>query len=386
MSRADQSFVGEWWWTVDRLLLGLMTALMVFGIVLSFAASPPVAERLGLPLFHFVNRHIAFVPPALALMIAISFLDPRDVRRLSLITYAVSFSLMVAALFVGPEIKGAHRWLSIGGFAIQPSEFVKPSFVVLSAWLFGEAMKRSDVPGRLLAMLLLAATVGVLVLQPDFGQTILVTAVWSGLFFLAGLPWIFMVGLGGAGVVGVFGAYLMLAHVRARIDRFLNPDSGDTYQVDRSIEAFTNGGWFGTGPGEGVVKRGLPDSHTDFIFAVTGEEFGALACMGLACIFALVVARGLQHALRDHDPFTRLAVSGLSMLFGLQSCINMMVNLHLMPAKGMTLPFLSFGGSSMLSLALAMGMLLALTRRRPRGDLHASDMAMHARMLRDVPA
>lgn len=386
MSRADQSFVGEWWWTVDRVLLGAMVALMVAGIVLSFAASPPVAERLGLPLFHFVNRHIAFVPPSLALMIGVSFLEPRDIRRLALVVYAIGLPMMVAVLFIGPEIKGAHRWLSIAGIAIQPSEFVKPAFVVLSAWLFGEAMKRSDVPGRLLAILLLAVTVGVLVLQPDFGQTILVTAVWGCLFFLAGLPWIFVLGLGGAGAVGIATAYMLLSHVRARIDQFLNPDSGDTYQIDRSIEAFTNGGWFGTGPGEGTVKRGLPDSHTDFVFAVTGEEFGAIACMLLASIFALVVLRGLNHALKDRDPFTRLAVAGLSMLFGLQSCINMMVNLHLMPAKGMTLPFISSGGSSMLSLALAMGMLLALTRRRPRSGLHASDMAVHARLLRSQPA
>jgi cell division protein FtsW len=386
MSRADQTFLGEWWWTIDRLLLGAVVTLMIAGIVVSFAASPPVAERLGLPLFHFVNRHIAFLPPSLGLMIAVSFLDPRDIRRLSLLAFAVAWSLMVAALYIGPEIKGAHRWLSIAGIAVQPSEFVKPAFVVLSAWLFGEAMKRSDVPGRLLAMVLLGMTVGVLLLQPDLGQTVLLTAVWGALFFLSGLPWIFVIVLGGLGVVGIGGAYVVLPHVKQRIDRFLDPESGDTYQIDRSIEAFTNGGWFGTGPGEGTVKRGLPDSHTDFVFAVTGEEFGAIACMGLALLFGFIVLRGLNHALRDHDPFTRLAVSGLSMLFGLQSCINMMVNLHLMPAKGMTLPFISSGGSSMISLALGMGMLLALTRRRPRADLHASDMAAEARRMRLMPA
>ncbi len=386
ISRAERSFVGEWWWTVDRLLVAAFVSLMIAGIVLSFAASPPVADRLGLPLFHFVNRHLIFLVPAILVMIATSFLAPRDIRRLAIVLFGVGVVMMAATLFIGAEIKGARRWLSIAGVAVQPSEFVKPAFVVLAAFLFSESMKRRDVPGKLLAFALLGVTVGLLVLQPDLGQTILVAAVWGGLFFLAGLSWVWVIGLGGAAVFGIFGAYYTLNHVRLRIDRFLDPESGDTYQIDRSLEAFANGGWLGTGPGEGTVKRVIPDGHTDFVFAVTGEEFGTVACLLLASVFAFVVVRGLLHALREEDPFVRLAVAGLSMLFGLQSSINMMVNLHMMPAKGMTLPFISSGGSSMISLGLGMGMLLALTRRRPRTDMHAARMAADAARLDGAPA
>jgi cell division protein FtsW len=385
-SRAQRSFLGEWWWTIDRLLVGAFVTLMIAGIVLSFAASPPVAERLGLPLFHFVNRHLFFLAPAVAVMVITSFLGPRDVRRLAIVLFAIGIAMMAATLFVGAEIKGARRWLSLAGIAVQPSEFVKPAFVVLAAFLFAESTTRRDVPGKLLAFGLLGLTVGLLVLQPDLGQTILITAVWGGLFFLAGLSWLWVIGLGGVGLFGVVGAYYTLNHVRQRIDRFLDPESGDTYQIDRSLEAFNHGGWFGTGPGEGTVKRVIPDGHTDFVFAVTGEEFGIIACMLVACVFAFVVMRGLNHALREHDPFTRLAVAGLTMLFGLQSSINMMVNLHMMPAKGMTLPFISSGGSSMISLGLGMGMLLALTRRRPRADMHAAGMAADAARFASAPA
>jgi cell division protein FtsW len=386
ISRAERSFVGEWWWTVDRLLVAAFVSLMIAGIVLSFAASPPVADRLGLPLFHFVNRHLFFLVPAILVMIVTSFLAPKDIRRLAVVLFAVGVVMMAATLFVGAEIKGARRWLSIAGVAVQPSEFVKPAFVVLAAFLFSESMKRRDVPGKLFAFALLGVTVGLLVLQPDLGQTILVAAVWGGLFFLAGLSWVWVISLGGAAVFGIVGAYLMLNHVRLRIDRFLDPESGDTYQIDRSLEAFANGGWLGTGPGEGTVKRVIPDGHTDFVFAVTGEEFGTVACLLLAAVFAFVVVRGLLYALREEDPFVRLAVAGLSMLFGLQSSINMMVNLHMMPAKGMTLPFISSGGSSMISLGLGMGMLLALTRRRPRTDMHAARMAADAARLDGAPA
>ena len=369
MSRAERSLVGDWWWTIDRLLLAALLALMTAGLVFLMGGGPPVAERLGLSTFHFLNRQVAYLLPTLAILLIVSFLPLRHVRRLALLTYVVGMALVVAALKFGPEIKGAHRWISIGGIGIQPSEFVKPAFVVLAAWAFSEGAKRRDMPGALLALLLLPVTIAPLILQPDFGQTMLITIVWCGLFFVAGLHWFWVFGLGGVGALGIAAGYQFLPHVRDRIARFLDKSSGDTFQVDTAMEAFAKGGWLGRGPGEGVVKRILPDAHTDFIFSVTAEEFGIAVCIGIVALFAAIVLRGLVLARRNEDPFSRLAAAGLLMMFGLQACINMMVNVHLMPAKGMTLPFVSYGGSSLLSLALAMGFLIALTRRRPRAEL-----------------
>jgi cell division protein FtsW len=369
VSRAERSAFGDWWWTVDRLLLAGLAILMLAGLVFLMAGGPPVAERLGLSTFHFVNRQVMFLVPALAIMIPISFLSLRHIRRLALLVYAVAMVLILLAFQYGPEIKGAHRWIMIGPLGLQPSEFVKPAFVVLSAWAFSEGARRKDVPGTLLALLLLPATIIPLILQPDFGQTMLVTIVWCGLFFIAGLHWFWVMGLGGAGLVGIVAAYEFLPHVRARIERFLDKDSGDTFQVDTAMESFSRGGWLGRGPGEGTVKRILPDAHTDFIFAVTAEEFGIVVCIVLLLVFAFIVLRGLSLARRSEDTFCRLAATGLIFMFGLQACINMMVNVHLMPAKGMTLPFISYGGSSLLSLALGMGFLIALTRRRPRAEM-----------------
>ncbi len=368
-SRAERTFIGEWWWTVDRFLLSSLLGLMVIGIVLLMAGGPPVAERLGLSTFHFVNRQVVFLVPALVVLGVTSFLSPRHVRRVALIVYAVGMALVVATLFIGPEIKGAHRWLQIGGTTIQPSEFMKPAFVVIAAWLFSEGARRRDVPGTLLAILILPATILPLVLQPDFGQTMLVTLVWAGLFFVAGLHWFWVVGLGGLGALGIGAAYQLVPHVRVRIERFLDKSSGDTFQIDTALESFAQGGWFGKGPGEGTVKRILPDAHTDFIYAVTAEEFGILVCLGILFLFMLIVLRGLMLARRNEEPFCRLAAAGLVMLFGIQAAINLAVNVHLMPAKGMTLPFISYGGSSLLSLALGMGFLIAVTRRRPRAEI-----------------
>jgi cell division protein FtsW len=378
VSRAERSAFGDWWWTVDRLLLAGLAILMLAGLVFLMAGGPPVAERLGLSTFHFVNRQVMFLVPALAIMIPVSFLSLRHIRRLALLVYAVAMVLILLAFQYGPEIKGAHRWIMIGPLGLQPSEFVKPAFVVLSAWAFSEGARRKDVPGTLLAFLLLPATIIPLILQPDFGQTMLVTIVWCGLFFIAGLHWFWVMGLGGAGLVGIVAAYEFLPHVRARIERFLDKDSGDTFQVDTAMESFSRGGWLGRGPGEGTVKRILPDAHTDFIFAVTAEEFGIVVCIVLLLVFAFIVLRGLSLARRSEDTFCRLAATGLIFMFGLQACINMMVNVHLMPAKGMTLPFISYGGSSLLSLALGMGFLIALTRRRPRAEMmdhYAQDRA-----------
>ncbi|QCI65819.1 putative lipid II flippase FtsW [Phreatobacter stygius] len=368
ISRAERTAFGEWWWTVDRLLLSALFGLMLTGIVLSLAASPAVAHRIGLDTFHFVNRQVFFLIPATIVLIVTSFLPPRWIRRLAFVAFIGALIMVVATLFIGTEIKGARRWLNLAGIGLQPSEFLKPAFVVLAAWLFAESAKRPEMPANILAILLLMATVTPLVMQPDVGQTTLITVVWAALFFMAGMRWLWVFGLAGVGAAGLIGAYYTFGHVRRRVDKFLEPGTADTFQVDVAIDAFQQGGWFGKGPGEGTVKRIIPDSHTDFIFAVAAEEFGVILCLVIVALFAFIVLRSLNHAYKDEDPFCRFAVAGLAMLFGLQSCINLMVNLHLIPPKGMTLPFVSYGGSSLIALAFGMGMLIALTRRRPRAE------------------
>jgi cell division protein FtsW len=368
LSRLERSALANWWWTIDRWLIAALGALIVFGLVLTMAASPPVAERLGLPTFHFVHKQVLFLIPAIAVFLASSFLSPRHVRRAALIVFVLSMVLIIAALLFGSEVKGARRWI----FGIQPSEFLKPAFVILVAWAFAEGAKR-ELPGNMLAFLLLPAAIVPLIMQPDFGQTMLVSLVWVGLFFIAGLRWIWVAGIGSIGIGGMLLAYKLVPHVRGRILKFIDPGTSggvvDTFQIDTALDSFFAGGWFGKGPGEGTVKRILPDAHTDFIFAVTGEEFGIVACLALVAVFAFIVLRGLMGAARNEDPFCRMAAAGLIMLFGMQSAINMAVNLHLMPAKGMTLPFISYGGSSVISLALGMGFLAAVMRKRPRAEI-----------------
>ncbi len=367
VSRAEPSLSGRWWWSIDRVILGTLVALMVSGVVLLMAGGPPVAERLGLSTFHFVNRQAVYLLVALAIFLGVSFMTPRQVRRTALLIYVVMLAMVVATLYFGMEVKGARRWLTLGPLgSVQPSEFLKPAFVVLAAWAFSEGTRRPDLPGTILALLILPVSIVPLVLQPDFGQTMLISLVWCGLFFVAGLHWFWVLGLGGIGAVGILVAYELVPHVRARIERFMDKGSGDTFQVDTALESFAQGGWLGKGPGEGTVKRILPDAHTDFIFAVTAEEFGIVVCILLVALFATIVLRALFVAQKAEDPFVRLAVTGLALLFGIQAAINMMVNLHMMPAKGMTLPFISYGGSSLISLAIGTGFLLALTRKRPR--------------------
>jgi cell division protein FtsW len=369
VSRAEPSLSGRWWWSIDRVILGTLVALMVSGVVLLMAGGPPVAERLGLSTFHFVNRQAVYLLLAMTIFIGVSFMTPRQVRRAALLIFTVSLAMVVATLYLGVEVKGARRWLTLGPLgSVQPSEFIKPAFVVLAAWAFAEGTRRPDLPGTIMAFLLLPLTIVPLVLQPDFGQTMLVTLVWCGLFFVAGLHLFWVLGLGGAGAFGILIAYQLVPHVRARIERFMDKGSGDTFQIDTALESFAQGGWLGKGPGEGTVKRILPDAHTDFIFAVTAEEFGIVVCILLVALFAVIVLRALLNAQKAEDPFIRLAVTGLALLFGIQAAINMMVNLHMMPAKGMTLPFISYGGSSLISLAIGTGFLLALTRKRPRAE------------------
>jgi cell division protein FtsW len=367
-ARIDQSPVARWWWTVDRWSLGALALLIGFGTVMSMAASPAVAERLGYAPLHFAERHLIMVPLALAIMLGVSLLPPRMIRRVAIIGFVVAIVGVALTFAIGAEIKGARRWINLPGLSLQPSEFVKPTFTIVAAWLFAEQKQRPRFPGNLISIALFAALVLMLVKQPDLGMAVVVAVVWFAQFFMAGLRlyWVAvgtLVGLGG----GV-GAYLWLPHVTSRINRFLDPAAGDSYQVNRSIEAFANGGLWGRGPGEGTVKDVLPDAHADFVFAVAGEEFGLVVCVLIVGIFAFIVLRGFSRLLQEGNLFVLLSATGLLIQFGLQAVINMASSLHLIPTKGMTLPFLSYGGSSMLALALGMGMMLALTRRRLGGS------------------
>jgi cell division protein FtsW len=368
IARNDTSVLGRWWWTVDRWTLAALGVIIGLGAILILAASPPVAQRIGLDGFYFVRRQLFLLLPALMLMGLISLASPLTVRRIAVVGLIVGLALVALTLVAGVEIKGARRWINLPGLSLQPSEFVKPCFAVVSAWMFAEQQRGTGIPGNLIASALYAITVGLLVLQPDLGMAVVVSAIWFGQFFLAGLPIVFVVALAGAGALGLGGAYLLLPHVASRIDRFLDPASGDSYQVERSLEAFARGGFWGRGPGEGRVKDVIPDVHADFIFAVAGEEFGILVCLAIVGLFAFVVLRGLSRLLQETDLFVLLAATGLLIQFGLQAIINMASSLHLMPTKGMTLPFVSYGGSSLLALAIGTGMLLALTRKRSSGS------------------
>ncbi|MEE9314734.1 MAG: putative lipid II flippase FtsW [Rhizobiaceae bacterium] len=364
MSRARKSLVSDWWWTVDKLLLVAALLLLACGFLLSLSASPSVTPRLRIDdSFHFVKRHAIFLIPSIIALVGTSFLNLRQVRRISLIVLAGTLVVLMALPFIGYAAKGATRWLEVGPFLLQPSELLKPAFVVVTAWLFSQSSKQNDIPANLFAIILYGICAGLLVMQPDFGQTVLITGVWGAMFFMAGMPWVWITVLGGAAVTGLGVAYLTISHVTDRIDRFLT-GTGDNFQVNRGLEAINSGGWMGRGPGEGQVKYGLPDSHTDFIFSVAAEEYGIMLTMVLVSVFAFIVLRGLWHGLSERDRFVQLAVSGLVLMFGLQAIINISVNLRLMPAKGMTLPFISYGGSSMIAVAFGMGLVLALSRKR----------------------
>ncbi|MEO0327554.1 MAG: putative lipid II flippase FtsW [Pseudomonadota bacterium] len=363
VSRADTSLLAEWWRTIDKPLLFSLLFLILCGFLMSFAASPPVAERIGIDEYHFVKRHAFFFVPTIILMIGFSMLNPSQVRRFALVLFCVSIVLLLATLFAGAEVKGSRRWLYLAGFTLQPSEFVKPAFVIITAWLFAENVRRPDVPGNLFSIILFGIVAALLVAQPDFGQTLLIAAVWGVLFFMAGMSWIWIAAFGAIGFVGMGFAYTIFPHVAGRINRFVSGE-GDNFQVDTGIEAIRNGGWLGQGPGEGTIKNILPDSHTDFSFAVAAEEFGIIACILLVGLYAFIVLRGLRKSMDERNDYVRMASAGLILLFGFQSLINIGVNLKLLPAKGMTLPFISYGGSSMLAMAIGMGFLLALTRTR----------------------
>jgi cell division protein FtsW len=364
IDRSDTSLVGRWWWTVDRWSLGALTLLIFFGVLMMFAASPPVAERIGVDSYHFVRRQLSLLPVAGALLFLVSLMSPRQLRRAAIVGFAGCVLLLALTLVFGAEIKGARRWLTILGFSMQASEFLKPCFAIVTAWMFAEWRADPRFPGQWISIGLFLMVASLLLMQPDLGQTVVLTGIWAGQFFLAGLPMLLVLSLVVLGFVGLVGAYFLLPHVTARIDRFLDPDKAGSYQVNRSMEAFQSGGLLGTGPGDGTVKAQLPDAHADFIFAVAGEEFGAIVCLLIIALFLFVLLRGFSRLLQEQSLFVVLSAAGLLGQFGLQAMIHMASSLQLIPAKGMTLPFLSYGGSSLLALSIAMGAMLALTRRR----------------------
>ena len=361
--RDDRSIIGQWWWTVDRWSLGAIMAIMAFGVLLTLAASLPAAERIGADSFVFAKRQFLFLPLALVVMLTVSIVSPRHVRRLALLVFGGSIVLLAATFIIGIEIKGARRWIHIPGLSsLQPSEFVKPSLAVISAWLLAHSRTGRSSSGYFLCTLVVCVVLAMLVMQPDLGMSVVVASVFAAQLFVVGLP-IWVAGIGAlAGIAGMVGAYFAFAHVRSRFDRFLDPSSGDNYQVNTALEAFMNGSLFGRGPGEGTVKAQLPDAHTDFVMAVAGEEFGLFVCLIILALFAFVTLRSLNRASKETSLFITLSATGLAVQFGLQAAINMASTIQLIPAKGMTLPFISYGGSSALAMAICLGMLLSLTR------------------------
>ena len=364
LARTDTSIVGRWWWTVDKMTLGVLLLLIVSGAVLTLAAGRPAAARIQLDSMHFVKQQMAVIVVGLAVLVGTSLLSPRWVKRIGVLgLFLVWLPLTALATFYGPEIKGAHRWLHIG-FSLQPSEFLKPCFAIFAAWMFSLWKEDRSFPGWIIASAVCGAIIVLLAKQPDVGMAAVIFAIWFSQLFLTGLAYVWVAAaVGAAAAVGV-AAYFTVPHVAHRIKLFLDPSSGDNYQVDRSLGAFMNGGLFGKGPGEGTVKSQLPDAHSDFIFAVAGEEFGLIACLIIVAAYAAIVMRGLARVFDEGNLFVMYAATALLTGFGLQAFINMASALHLMPTKGMTLPFISYGGTSFVALAFGMGMVLALTRRR----------------------
>ena len=362
-----KSFFIEWARTLDRGLLWAILALIICGIFLTFSASPAVAEKVfkSKDTFYFVKKQLFFLVPSIILMFGVSMLSPKHIRRLSFLIFISFFILLICTLIFGMEVKGAKRWLNFPGFSIQPSEFIKPAFAVVCAWIFASGRLIKGFPGIPIAGGIYAAVISLLLLQPDFGMSITISAIWGSQLFLAGISFLWIIILSFAAVGGVFGAYWMLPHVQSRIDRFFKPESGDSFQIDTSREALHNAGWFGRGPGEGVIKSSLPDAHTDFILAVAAEEYGFMLSIFIVILFAFIVFKGFYIMSKEKNLFNMLAVAGLLTQFGVQAFINMASTLNLIPTKGMTLPFISYGGSSLLSLAFGLGVILSLTRRHP---------------------
>ncbi len=360
----------RWWRTIDKVSVACILILFGIGLLLGLAASPPLAERNGLSPFYYVQRQAFFGSLAMIALFATTMIGPRMVRRLAVIGF-VLFLVAVALLpFFGTDYgKGAIRWYSLGIGSLQPSEFLKPGFIVAAAWLMAASQDIGGPPGKSLSLGLAVLVVGLLAMQPDFGQAALILFGWGVMYFLAGAPWILLLLLAGAVLAGGTFAYSTSEHFARRIDGFLTPDIDPRTQLGYATNAIREGGFFGVGVGEGQVKWSLPDAHTDFIIAVAAEEYGLVLVLIIIALYATIIVRSLLRLIRERDPFIRLAGAGLAAIFGVQALINMGVAVRLLPAKGMTLPFVSYGGSSLIAGGITVGMLLAFTRSRPQGRM-----------------
>lgn len=361
-SRADESLFGRLWWSIDRPTLAILSLIIVIGAVVLMAAGPTAAARFrNVGEFHFPMRQFIFLAPTLLLMLGLAFLTPLQARRFGVLVFLGSLAMMVLVLIFSGEVNGAKRWFYIGSFSLQPSEFAKPGFVIAAAWMLAEGARDPKFPGGAVAIGLYAVFAMLLLLQPDFGQWALMTAVWAVMFFVAGWSWLWIALLGLVGVGALTAGYFMSDHVANRVDGFLKPGANETYQVDRAAETLANGGLFGRGEAASV-RSALPDAHTDFIFAVAGEEFGFVLTVLIIILFALFTARVMAVAAGLKSIFAQCAATGLAAIIGFQAIINIGVSLRALPAKGMTLPFISYGGSSLLATGLTVGLIFALTR------------------------
>jgi cell division protein FtsW len=369
-AKPGEPVLPRWWRTIDRWTLSAVLLLFLVGLLLGLAASPPLAARNGLPPFYYVYRQAFFGGLALIAMILTSMMPPALVRRLGIIGFTVAFVAILLLPFFGTDYgKGATRWFSLGFGSVQPSEFLKPGFVIVSAWLMGASLEVGGPPGKRISFFLAVLIAFLLAMQPDFGQALLVFAAWGLMYFVAGAPLLLLIGMAGGVVSAGYFAYMNSEHFARRIDGFLNPDIDPRTQIGYATNAIQEGGFFGVGVGEGSVKWSLPDAHTDFIIAVAAEEYGLVLVLFIILLFMSVTILSLWRLIRERDPFIRLAGTGLAALFGMQAMINMGVAVRLLPAKGMTLPFVSYGGSSLVAAGIALGMLLAFTRTRPQGDM-----------------
>jgi cell division protein FtsW len=367
--RSDTSPIGRWFWEIDKVLLLLVTCLIAIGLIAVAAASPAAAHRYSGGDVHFSElyyfwRQLAWIAIGIPVMIGISMMPRERARRLSLAGAVLFFALLILVPIIGPEHNGARRWIEFGVGQVQPSEFLKPFFVIAMAWLLSLRESDKSLPVYWISAVIVGGIAVLLMKQPDFGSTIIFCAVWLAMLALAGINIRILIGLAIAGVIGIVLAYFFYDVATARIDEFLF-GTGDNFQTENAMRTLTAGGLFGMGPGGGTRKFGLPEPHTDYIFSVVGEEFGLIACLAIAALYLGIVARVLVKLLDEESPFAILAAAGLAIEFGLQALINMMVNVQLAPSKGMTLPFISYGGSSMLALSIGMGLLLAFTRRNP---------------------
>lgn len=370
-SRSSSNMVANWWWTVDKILLAAVAFLLLCGIVLSMSAYPVVAKVKNITTYHLVYKQAFFICIAVGTILFFSMMGLKWTRRLAILGYTGTIFLLVLTLFFGVEIKGAKRWLDIGT-RIQPSEFVKPVFVILTAWMFEIQRRYKNFPGFWASLGLLGLTCALLLKQPDYGMTVVIVLVWLAQVYLSGIPMKTIYILAGLAIVLFAGAYFALPHVQVRIDGLISGifDGKPQDQVKRSLDAFENGGFFGVGVGEGVVKWHIPDAHTDFIFPVAGEEFGMLVCLMIVIAYCVVVVRSMGIAIKETNMFLVLSICGLAISFGLQSLVNMASTMQLGPTKGMALPLISYGGSSLLGASVGVGMLLALTRK----NVHAENM------------